>query len=67
VDWQGGMDTSQEKPDLDFVMKTNALRFDRKPAKMGEDFIFWIPRVYIKNELIDPACEYHVYLVKKAK
>ena len=48
-------------------MKTNALRFDRKPAKMGEDFVFWIPRVYIKNELIDPACEYHVYLVKKAK
>ncbi|MBN2150568.1 MAG: hypothetical protein JW839_03880 [Candidatus Lokiarchaeota archaeon] len=38
--------------------------FRRKPAKMGDDHIFWIPRVYIKNGLVDPACEYEVYLKK---
>ncbi|MEX2728978.1 MAG: hypothetical protein Q6353_017110, partial [Candidatus Sigynarchaeum springense] len=41
------------------------VKFARKPAKMGEDYIFWIPRVYIKNDLVDPACEYEVYLKKK--
>jgi len=32
--------------------------------QMGEDFIFWIPRVYVKNDVIDPKSEYEVYLRK---
>jgi|SRR5271157_248811 len=43
------------------------IKFTRKPAKMGEDFIFWIPRVYIKNGLVDPNVEYEVYLKKSPK
>ncbi len=43
------------------------IKFTRKPAKMGEDYIFWIPRVYIKNGLVTPAIEYEVYLKKKPK
>lgn len=38
--------------------------FTRKPAKMGEDFIFWVPRVYVKNDVIDPSATYEVYLRK---
>jgi len=41
------------------------VKFTRKPAKMGEDFIFFIPRVYLKNGLVDPTCEYEVYLKQK--
>ena len=42
------------------------VKFARKPAKMGMDYIFWIPRVYVKNGLVDPSCEYDVYLKKRA-
>ncbi len=42
------------------------VKFTRKPAKMGEDYIFWVPRVYIKNGIVDPKIEYEVYLKKKA-
>ena len=41
------------------------IKFARKPAKMGGDYIFWIPRVYVKNGLVDPAIEYDVILVKR--
>jgi hypothetical protein len=41
------------------------VKFTRKPAKMGMDFIFWVPRVYIKNGIVDPHVEYEVYLKKK--
>jgi hypothetical protein len=43
------------------------VKFTRKPAKIGEDHIFWIPRVYIKNGLVDPGVEYEVYLKKVQK
>jgi hypothetical protein len=43
------------------------VKFTRKPAKMGTDFIFWVPRVYIKNGLVDPTCEYEVFLKKNPK
>lgn len=36
----------------------------RKPAKMGEDFIIWLPRVYVKNGIIDPGATYELYLRK---
>nr|MDO8085684.1 hypothetical protein [Candidatus Sigynarchaeum springense] len=42
------------------------VKFARKPAKMGTDYIFWIPRVYVKNGLVDPSCEYEVFLRKKS-
>nr|MDO8083596.1 hypothetical protein [Candidatus Sigynarchaeum springense]MDO8115983.1 hypothetical protein [Candidatus Sigynarchaeota archaeon] len=41
------------------------VKFTRKLAKMGGDYIFWFPWVYIKNGIVDPACEYEVYLRKK--
>ena len=41
------------------------VKFTRKPAKMGQDYIFWVPRVYIKNGLVDPKTEYEVYLKKR--
>jgi len=43
------------------------VKFKRKPAKMGDDYIFWIPRVYIKNGLVDPNAEYEIYLRKESK
>ncbi len=42
------------------------VKFSRKPAKMGADYIFWVPRVYLKNGIVDPHVEYEVYLKKKA-
>jgi hypothetical protein len=47
-------------------MEQGIIKFTRKPAKMGTDYIFWIPRVYVKNGLVDPRAEYEVYLKKKA-
>ena len=47
-------------------LEQGIVKFTRKPAKMGQDFIFWIPRVYIKNGLVDPHVEYEVFLKKKA-
>jgi len=38
------------------------IKFRRKPAKMGVDYIFWIPRTYIRNGLVDPSIEYEIYL-----
>jgi hypothetical protein len=46
-------------------LEQGIVKFTRKPAKMGEDFIFWIPRVYIKNGLVDPSIEYEIFLKKK--
>ncbi len=43
------------------------VKFTRKPAKMGDDYIFWIPRVYIRNGLVDTNCEYEIYLRKLLK
>jgi hypothetical protein len=48
-------------------LEQGVVKFTRKPAKMGTDFIFWVPRVYIKNGLVDPACEYEVFLRKTQK
>ena len=47
-------------------LEHGVVKFARKPAKMGEDYIFWIPRVYVKNGLVDPSCEYEVFLRKKS-
>jgi hypothetical protein len=48
-------------------IEQGVVKFTRKPAKMGDDFIFWIPRVYVKNGLVDPAVEYEVYFRKVEK
>jgi hypothetical protein len=42
------------------------VKFTRKPAKMGEDYILWIPRVYVKNGLVDHDVTYEIFLKKKA-
>jgi hypothetical protein len=42
------------------------VKFTRKPAKMGMDYIFWVPRVYVKNGIVDPRVEYEVFLKKRA-
>jgi hypothetical protein len=47
-------------------LEQGVVKFTRKPAKMGEDYIFWVPRVYIKNGIVDPHVEYEVYLKKRA-
>ncbi len=36
----------------------------RKPAKMGIDYVIWIPRIYIRNGLIDPEAEYVAFFKK---
>jgi hypothetical protein len=54
--------SSPPSPSLDSGFETAVVKFRRKPAKMGADFIFWIPRTYIRNGLVDPNVEYEVYL-----
>ncbi|MEX2680394.1 MAG: hypothetical protein Q6373_002245 [Candidatus Sigynarchaeota archaeon] len=51
----------------ELTIEKGVVKFMRKPAKMGDDYIFWIPRVYIKNGLVDPSVEYDVYLRKRPK
>jgi hypothetical protein len=48
-------------------LSQGVVKFTRKPAKMGEDYIFWCPRVYVKNGLIVPGVEYEVFLKKVKK
>lgn len=63
------LDTTEPAMKTSFTMpglEQGVVKFSRKPAKMGTDYIFWVPRVYVKNGLVDPACEYEVYLRKKA-
>jgi hypothetical protein len=55
-DKQAGAEPGELTLEKGFVM------FKRKPAKMGEDHIFWIPRVYVRNGLVDPHVEYEIYL-----
>lgn len=35
---------------------------EKKLAKMGQDYIISIPRIYIRNGIIDPKKIYNVYL-----
>ncbi len=49
------------------TLEKGYVMFKRKPAKMGEDYIFWIPRVYVRNGLVDTTCEYEIYLRKVPK
>ncbi|MFO7797862.1 MAG: hypothetical protein ACQERB_05680 [Promethearchaeati archaeon] len=50
---------------IDFLEK--GITFKRKPAKMGDRYIFSIPTVYIENGLIDPDQTYRIYLAKVKK
>ncbi|MBN2150825.1 MAG: hypothetical protein JW839_05255 [Candidatus Lokiarchaeota archaeon] len=58
----GGIPASLPMPGIE----QGFVKFTRKPAKMGQDFIFWVPRVYVKNGLVDPKVEYDVFLRKKS-
>ena len=65
----GDIPSSNDSTPSSFVMpglEQGVVKFARKPAKMGADYILWIPRVYIKNGLVDPHVEYEVFLKKKA-
>ncbi len=59
----------EEKADITTAampgLEQGVVKFTRKPAKMGQDYIFWIPRVYVKNGLVDPRAEYEVFLKKR--
>jgi hypothetical protein len=41
------------------------VKFIRKPAKMGPDYIISIPRVYIKNGIVDVGAEYDIFMKKR--
>lgn len=47
---------------IDFLEK--GIKFKRKPAKMGNRYVFNIPNNYIENGLIDPKETYIIYLAK---
>jgi len=49
------------------LLVQGVVKFIRKPAKMGEDFILWLPRVYIRNGIIDVNAEYEIFMRKTAK
>jgi len=51
----------------EFTLEHGVVKFTRKPAKMGTDYIFWIPRAYVKNGIVDPGAEYEIYLRKPPK
>lgn len=38
------------------------VKFKRKPAKTGPEYIFVIPRSFVKNGLINPNRTYEIYL-----
>ena len=40
---------------------------NKKIAKTGDDYAIFMPRNYIRNELIDPKARYNVYLEKVEK
>jgi len=50
------------KDKIDFLQK--GIKFKRKPAKMGDRYVFTIPQTYIDNGLIDPNKIYMIYLAK---
>lgn len=50
---------------VDFYEK--GIRFKRKPAKMGDRYVFTIPQNYIENGLIDPKETYIIFLAKEKK
>jgi len=56
-----------EQKQTELTIENGYVKFTKKPTKMGSDFIFWIPRAYIKNSIIDPTCEYEVYMKKVKK
>ena len=45
---------------IDFIKK--GIKFKRKPAKMGDRYVFNIPQSYVENGLIDPTKTYMIYL-----
>ncbi len=51
----------------DLEMLRKGIRFVRKPAKMGDRYVFNIPKTYIDNGFIDPDETYVIYLAKKKK
>jgi len=40
------------------------IKFTRKLTKMGQDFILWIPKTYVRNGLVETNAEYEIYVKK---
>ena len=51
--------------DIEFLKR--GIKFKRKPAKMGDRYVFSIPQNYIENGLINPNETYIIYLGKSKK
>jgi len=47
-----------------FDILQRGIKFKRKPAKMGDRYVFTIPKSYIDNGLVRPDEEYIIYLAK---
>lgn len=50
---------------IEFLKK--GIKFRRKPAKMGDRYVFTIPQNYIENGLIDTDQEYIIFLAQETK
>ncbi len=56
-----------EKVRDELTIEKGVVMFLRKPAKMGEDRVIWIPRIYVRNGLVDPSSVYDIFLRRVPK
>lgn len=52
-------------PEKSSQVNKDFVKFIRKSAKMGEDYIISIPRLYIRNGIVDPRETYDIYMKKR--
>nr|MDO8113321.1 hypothetical protein [Candidatus Sigynarchaeota archaeon] len=52
-------------PSKPSLIDRGIVKFIRKPAKLGPDYILSIPRDYIRNGIVDVSAEYDVYMKKR--
>ncbi len=58
---------TQQQPGDELGLDKGTVRFRRKPAKTGDNYIIWIPRAIVRSGAIDPDAEYEIYLRKVPK
>ncbi len=61
------MGTEQQQPGDDLDEAKGTVRFRRKPAKTGTNYLISIPRALVRSGAVDPDVEYEVYLRKVVK
>ncbi len=59
--WEAFMGNDQQPGDEIIV------RFTRKPAKSGVNYLIWIPRALVRDGLVDPNAEYEIYLQRSRR